>query len=204
VTLAIVLAAGRGRRLGTTPGIRGGKALIDLGGRFALARCLDALSAGGADELRVVLGDDADDVAAALGPTSATLLVNEDRDRGQTSSLRVGLADGPGAGEAFLLHTVDHPLARAEDVAALLAAFATRPPGVSIVAPSVDGRRGHPTAFAADLADEFLALADDEPAHTVVRRDSGRVLHVEMDDPWLVRDIDTPEDLAAARAAVTG
>jgi CTP:molybdopterin cytidylyltransferase MocA len=196
VTLAIVLAAGRGRRLGA------GKALIDLGGRCALARCLDALSAGGADELRVVLGDDAEQVRAGLGPTPATLLVNAHPERGQTSSLRVGLADGPGSGEGFLLHTVDHPLARAEDVAALLSAFEARPPGAAIVVPSVDGRRGHPAVFESGLAGEFLALGDDEPAHVVVRRDPARILHVEMEAPWLVRDIDTPEDLAAARAAL--
>lgn len=196
MTLAIVLAAGRGRRLGT------GKALIDLEGRCALARCLDALSDGGADELRVVLGDDAEQVRAALGQTSATLIVNEHADHGQTSSLRVALAQGPVAEEAFLLHTVDHPLLRAEDVAALLDAFASRPSGCRIVAPSVAGRRGHPTVFEARLAEEFLALGDDEPAHLVVRRDPARVLHLERNNPWLVRDIDTPEDLAAARAAL--
>jgi len=198
VTLAIVLAAGRGRRLGAD------KALIDLEGRSALARCLDALAAGGADELRVVLGAEAHAgrVSAALGPTQAKLLVNEHPERGQTSSLRVGLADGPGRGEAFLLHTVDHPLARAADVAALLAAFAARPAGVSIVVPSVGSRRGHPAVFAAGLAEEFLALGDDQPAHIVVRRDPARILHLKLDDPWLVRDIDTPEDLAAARAAL--
>lgn len=196
MTLAIVLAAGKGRRLGAS------KALVDLGGRCALAHCLDALAAGGADELRVVLGDDAELVRAALGPTSATLLVNEHAERGQTSSLRVALADGPGAGDAFLLHTVDHPLVRAEDIAALLDAFASRPHGRRIVVPSVDGRRGHPALFERDLADEFLALTDDEPAHQVVRRDPERILHVERDDTWLVRDIDTPEDLAAARTAL--
>lgn len=196
MTLAIVLAAGRGRRLGA------GKALVDLGGRCALRRCLDALSAGGADELRVVLGPDADDVREALGETAATLLVNEHAERGQTSSLKVALADGPGAGEGFLLHTVDHPLVRPGQVAALLEAFASRPPGTAIVVPSVDGRRGHPAVFEAGLAGEFCALEDDQPAHLVVRRDPARILHVEMDDPWLVRDIDTAEDLDAAREAL--
>ena len=143
MTLAIVLAAGRGRRLGA------GKARVDLEGRCALARCLDALAAGGADELRVVLGDDAEQVRIALGQTSATLIVNEHAARGQTSSLRAALDMGTGAADAFLLHTVDHPLLLAEDVTALLQAFAARPAGCRIVAPSVNGRRGHPTVFEA-------------------------------------------------------
>jgi CTP:molybdopterin cytidylyltransferase MocA len=40
MTLAILLAAGRGARLGTP------KALLDLAGRSALERCLDALRGG--------------------------------------------------------------------------------------------------------------------------------------------------------------
>ena len=123
-------------------------------------------------------------------------------ERGQTSSLKIALASGLGAAEGFALHTVDHPLARADDVARLVEAFTGRGPGASIVAPSVDGRRGHPTLFAAPLATEFLALGDDDPAHRVVRADPSRVVHVVLENPWLVRDIDTPDDHAAAERAL--
>jgi molybdenum cofactor cytidylyltransferase len=131
-------------------------------------------------------------------------VVNPHPGRGQTGSLKAGLLAGPIASDAFLLHTVDHPLVRPEDVAALLAAYAARRPGVDIVVPSVDGRRGHPALYAAGLAAEFGALGDDEPAHRVLRADPARVLHVPLDDPWLVRDIDGPQDLADARARLRG
>ena len=38
------------------------------------------------------------------------------------------------------------------------------------------------------------------PGHRVPRRDPARVLEVPRDNPWLVRDLDTPADLAEARA----
>ncbi len=197
--LALLLAAGRGRRMGTP------KALLDLGGRTALECCLAALRAGGADELRVVLGHGAEEARARL-PADALagveIVLNPDPDRGQTSSIRAGLAAGPGAGACFALHTVDHPLLRAEDLAALLAAFARRAAGQRIAVPVVDGRRGHPALFERELAAEFLALGADEPGHRVVRSDPSRVLAVPSDNAWLVRDLDTPEDLAAARAAL--
>ena len=44
----------------------------------------------------------------------------------------------------------------------------------------------------------------EPPAHRVLRKDAGRVLHVPRDDPWLVRDIDTPQDLQDARAHLRG
>jgi molybdenum cofactor cytidylyltransferase len=198
--LALLLAAGRGRRVG------GPKALLDLCGVTALERCLRALRAGGADELRVVLGHGAEQARAALPAELASrahFVINPEPDRGQTSSIRVGLAAGAGAGSCFALHTVDHPLLEAADLSALLEAFDRRARGQSIVVPVVGGRRGHPALFESALAEEFLALGDDEPGHRVVRRDPARVLEVPAGNAWLVRDIDTPEDLAAARAALS-
>ncbi len=196
--VAILLAAGRGRRLGQP------KALMDLGGRTALQRCLQALSAGGVDEVRVVY-DGRSDPPPAPG---ARLVPNPDPERGQTSSVRAGLACAPpldpDGNDRLLLHTVDHPLVSGDDVGRLIAAHAGRAPGIEIVAPSVDGRRGHPTVFSARMAPEFLALSDAEPAHRVIRRDAERVAHLVMDNPWLVQDIDTPADLARARAALRG
>jgi CTP:molybdopterin cytidylyltransferase MocA len=188
--VAIVLAAGRGRRLGRP---KGG---VLLEGRTALQRCVDALRQGGFGEVRAVV-DARHHIPPAVG---AVMLENPDAERGQTSSLKRALAAGLGDAAGFCVHTVDRPLVRADDVAALVAAFGTRPPGTSIVVPSVGGRRGHPALFATALAAEFTALEDDEPAHRVLRRDPGRVLHLPLDDPWLVRDVDTPDDLEAARA----
>ena len=194
MTLAILLAAGAGRRMGEA------KALLDLGGRSALQRCLEALADGGCDERRVVLGPSGDEVLSELSGPRPDVVLNPHPERGQTSSLKLALARGTGRGELFVLHTVDHPLVTAADVRALLDAAAQRPAGKRIVLPVVGGRRGHPALFEAGLAAEFLALGDDEPAHRVPRRDPARVLEVALANPWLVRDLDTPADLAAARA----
>jgi hypothetical protein len=41
---------------------------------------------------------------------------------------------------------------------------------------------------------EFLALADDEPAHRVVRRDPDRVVEVPVDDEAVVMRMNTPAE----------
>jgi CTP:molybdopterin cytidylyltransferase MocA len=192
--IAVLLAAGAGRRLS------GCKALLELGGRTALERCLETLRAAGLGELRVVLGHQAEDVQTAVDLSSAQVVLNPDPDRGQTSSVRLGLGASAVPPDGCLLHTVDHPLVLARDVRALLQAWKDRAPGVEIVVPSVDGRRGHPVILGPGPVAELLALADDEPAHAVVRRDPGRLEHVVLDAPWMVRDIDRPDDLEAARA----
>jgi len=147
--------------------------------------------------VRAVLaaGDEAG--LSAAGRCQAIPVYNRDPSRGQTSSLKAGLSAGAPPATSWLLHTVDQPLLRSEDVSALLAACA---PPHSIAVPVVGGRRGHPVAFSPDVAAELLALDDEQPAHDVVRRYPARVRCVERDNPWLVADLDTPEDLAAALA----
>jgi CTP:molybdopterin cytidylyltransferase MocA len=194
--LAVLLAAGAGRRLG------GPKALLELAGRTALERCVHALREGGAEELRVVLGARAEEVLARHARLDVHFVVNTRWEEGQTSSLQAGLAAAPITAELFALHTVDHPLLQAEQVALLRAAYRDRPAGRRIVLPSVGGRRGHPALFEASLAEEFLALGPGEPAHSIVRRDPVRVHHVELDAAWLVRDLDTPDDLRDILAAL--
>jgi len=188
MTLAILLAAGRGARLGQP------KAALELCGRTALERCVTELREGGADEVRVVVAAGDEAALAVAGRAGAVVVYNREPSRGQTSSLRAGLAAGPPPSAPWLLHTVDHPLLRAEDVAAVLAGCA---PPFAIAVPVVGGRRGHPVAFAPSVAAELAALGDDQPAHDVVRRDPHRVHLVPRSNPWLVADLDTPQDLAA-------
>lgn len=192
--LAIVLAAGRGRRVG------GPKALLDLGGVTALQRVLTALRAGGLETIRVVLGAEAERVVAEVDLTGVELAHTADVERGQTASLKAGLALAPVDGSGFVVHPVDVALIDGDSVARLLSAFVQRAAAHAIVVPSVAGQRGHPAFFAASLAAEFAVLADDEPAHHIVRRDPARVHHLVMDRPWLLRDLDQPADVEAARA----
>lgn len=190
---AIVLAAGEGRRLGQA------KAGLPLAGLSALQRCLRALEAGGLGQRVVVLAAGRDELARQAEKAGARVLFNGRPDAGQTSSLQLALADRHAPRGDFVVHPVDLPLLRPSDVAVLAAAFAGRPAGIEIVVPTHEGRRGHPACFQASLAAEFLALPPGEPGHAVVRRDPGRVLELPLENPWLVRDIDGPEDLAAVR-----
>ena len=59
------------------------------------------------------------------------------------------------------------------------------------------GKRGHPVGFAPELYSELLALGGDEGARRLVARYPA--YGVELDDPGILVDIDTPDDLEAAR-----
>src|SRR5256885_2131320 len=92
------------------------KPLLDFDGRSCLQLALDACKAAGTGRPIVVLGHEADAVRAKIGLDGATVVVNADYEKGQTSSLKAGLRRLPTTAEAFLLHPADLPLIEAGDV----------------------------------------------------------------------------------------
>ena len=121
---AVVLAGGRSSRMGRP------KALLPAGRETFVGRIARTLRDGGAGPVVVVApaGDLAARIAAALGPhrPPPRVVANPDPDRGQLSSLLVGLAaidrlgEDPRGAEAALVTLVDVPLVTAATVRALL------------------------------------------------------------------------------------
>jgi molybdenum cofactor cytidylyltransferase len=60
------------------------------------------------------------------------------------------------------------------------------------------GRRGHPVGFSPELYSELVQLTGDEGARRVVARFPS--FGVEVDDPGVLIDLDTTDDLAALHA----
>lgn len=194
---AIVLAAGASRRMGSD------KALLEFGGEPAVGRVLRVLRAVPVQQIIVVQNLVRSAVRRAVSLEGLTSAINLNPDAGQTSSIRIGVQNLTPAAALFLLCPVDVPLFEAEDVRALVAALAADPEKV-IAVPCHGGRRGHPVLCRRALAHEFRALSDGAPAHEVIRREPARVAHVEVANPEVVQDLDTPEDYAAAVRRLAG
>jgi molybdenum cofactor cytidylyltransferase len=165
------------------------KALLEYQGETFLDRQI-ALFAGLGAKVICVLGFDAEQVAAGLRRAAqAVLVLNPAPEAGQSSSLQCGLRAMDAGTEAFFFTPVDSPGVRPETLSALLEGF--DPDKVDFVQPAFGGRHGHPVLAAGRTAEEFLALEAGQPAHSVVRR--GRRRFVEVADPFVLLDVDTPE-----------
>lgn len=187
--VAVVLAAGEGRRMG------GPKAILRLGGRSFLECCLDGLDRPGIAERVVVVGHRADDVRALLpAPVPVHVVVNERYGQGMLSSVIAGLdrAESVGA-DAVLLHPVDHPLLEPATVDSVLAALAA---GAVIAVPSHGGRRGHPAGFARPAWPALRAAPPERGARAVLAEHPEWITHVAA-GAASVLGVNTPEDLAA-------
>lgn len=185
--VAIVLAAGEGRRVG------GPKALLRAGDESFLARVARLLARPGVDTVMAVTGHDAARVAAEAGlPPGMQVLVNARYREGMLSSLLCGLdaAEAAGAG-AVLVHPVDHPLVEGETVDRVVAALAA---GALIAVPSHGGRRGHPGGFARATWPALRAASAERGARAVLADHPEWVVHVPGGPDCLI-GINTPEDL---------
>ncbi|MBI3758318.1 MAG: nucleotidyltransferase family protein [Deltaproteobacteria bacterium] len=157
-----------------------------------------ALALSVANRLVIVLGAHASRIRPAieLNP-QITMVENPHYERGQLSSLKVGLAEAIRANaDAVIVHLADHPLVLRATFRALVDEYGktTRP----IIVARCDGRRGHPVLFDRTVFGELMAAPEDQGARVVVNADMARVLYVDVADPGIVLDLDTPADLASA------
>lgn len=67
--------------------------------------------------------------------------------------------------------------------------------GGVIVAPGYQGKRGHPVGFARRFHQELRTLSSDEGARRLLAQHENSVTVLDLDDPGVLRDIDTPADL---------
>jgi molybdenum cofactor cytidylyltransferase len=188
MTRGIVLAAGASTRMGRA------KALLPAGGATFVRTILAALHDGGVADAVVVIGPDHDAVAAEIAAAGyGRAVINSRPDEGQLSSLLAGLAaiDGEDL-DAALVTLVDVPLVAAATIRLLLARAAASP--APIVRAVHGGRHGHPVIFSRRV---FAALRAADPAigaKAVVR--SAGVEDIEVADPGVLVDVDTPADYA--------
>jgi molybdenum cofactor cytidylyltransferase len=175
--------------------MRGANKLIaELGDGTVIARAVDAALASRAATVVVVTGFQAARVRAALVGRDIEFAHNRYYARGLSSSLRRGLKALDAEIEGALICLGDMPWVSAADLNALIAAFAR--PGRPICVPVRARRRGNPVLWPARHFSELRALQGDTGGRSLLRRYAREVVRVPMRRAGVMRDIDTPLDLA--------
>lgn len=183
----IVLAAGQGTRMGERV-----KQLLPLGGAPLLQRAIDAASAADLTDLRVVLGHEAERIAAAIRvPAGGEVVVNPLHAEGQSTSLRAGLAAAPEGSRAALVLLGDQPEVRVDAIRTVIDWFWVH--DATVVRAAYRGRPSHPVLLARRAWAGAEELRGDVGFRALLAAHAGRVDLAECggEPP---EDVDTLED----------
>lgn len=190
---AVVLAAGASRRMG-----RPKLFLPWQQGRKIIDHVVDVYRTAGASPIVVVCGEQDEALRAAvtrLGVRQVGVPAGGE----MLASVQAGLSalHAPEI-EAALLVPGDHPLVASSTVARLIDAWRTAQ--AAVVAPSIDGRRGHPILVGRSAWPAILSLQPDRSLRDFLRDRAGDIRYVVVEDRGVIRDIDTPDDYDRALA----
>ncbi|RIH83381.1 nucleotidyltransferase family protein [Calidithermus roseus] len=192
--IAVVLAAGASRRMGTN------KMLLRLGGESMVRRVTRTVLSAGLEQVWVVVGRDSPQVGAEVADLGVRLVQNPRYPQGMGTSFQAAVEAFPPNLEAAMFVLGDQPFLTAGMYRAVLEAYRThRPPLVIAQFGSV---KAPPHVFRSDLF-AYLGHNKDEGAKNLVARHKAQAIVVELPESALF-DIDTPEEYRRALERVAG
>jgi len=195
----VILAAGKSTRMGRD------KALLPwpplLAGQSAsndtlLSAAIRSLSSA-TDFVLVVVGKNEAALAPVIYSQGASLVVNRDPERGQFSSLQVGLQEVLNHGrDAAMVTLVDRPPVSPATLQRLRDAFSMADANVWAIVPECSGHHGHPYLIGREMMSAFLQEPATSNARELEHAHGQHIQYEKVDDPLVAVNINTPEDYA--------
>jgi len=150
------------------------------------------------EERVVVLGRASHEILGGWVPAGEQVAVNLNPEHGQLSSLRTGLARVSEFAEGFIVCLADQPTIGPETYKKVIGCWLSNKD--SLVIPrtfrALDSRlkRGHPIIIPAAHRQLCFEGPLDKGLHWVTHHPSVKIFDLEVKDPEIIRDFDTPED----------
>ena len=187
---AVILGAGFGRRFGTDK--RAAKLGDTTVAQATCTRYVDAFPA-----VRVVLRVNDTELTQRLTDLGCEIVYCEQAHLGMGHSLASGITNLQW--DWAFVGLLDMPFIRSDTLRQLQHAAQTAAPSVKVIQPRWLNQgatfTGHPVGFQRRLFADIANLSGDQGAKSIVAQYTDQLVHLDIADPGLVQDIDTPADL---------
>ena len=184
-TGAVIVAAGMSSRMGDF------KPMLNIGSISIAQRIVATFHQAGVTKIVVVTGYNAQQLERHLNNLGLVFLRNENYANTQMfDSAKIGLAYLKDKCDRIFFTPVDIPLFTSLTVTQLMETEA------SLACPVCEGRTGHPLLIAASLVDTLLRDPGDGGLQGAISRCGSKMTRVEVSDPGILHDADTPADYA--------
>ena len=192
----VILAAGASSRMGRD------KALLPWRDGTFLSAAIKALQQL-TELVIVVAGKNAAALAPIVHANAAFMVINPEPERGQFSSLQVGLQEVLNRGrDAAMVTLVDRPAATPESIARLKAEYLSGRDEVWAVVPEHAGKHGHPIVVGPELLYAFLRAPATSSARDVEHAHQKHIRYLAVDDPLVAMNVDTEQDYEKLRSGI--
>jgi molybdenum cofactor cytidylyltransferase len=184
---AIILAAGESKRMGQP------KMLLPWGNGTVLTHVVSVFKKAGVEDILVVTGGAKEQVEGLVPGLGVRTVHNEAYSSGEMlSSLQCGMRALRRQTQAVLIGLGDQPQVQEGSVRKVCEAF--RESRSNLVVPSYQMRRGHPWLVASPLWVGLLKLKSPISPRDFLNEHQAEIHYVNVDDPGILADLDTPED----------
>ena len=183
---AVIVAAGRSSRMGDF------KPMLNIGSISIAQRVVATFHQAGVSKIVMVTGYNALQLERHLANSGLVFLRNEDYASTQMfHSAKIGLSYLRDKCDRILFTPVDVPLFTALTVTRLIES------GAELACPVCEGSTGHPLMISAALVDTLLQDSGEGGLQGAISRCGVEMARIEVDDPGILHDADTPEDYRA-------
>jgi molybdenum cofactor cytidylyltransferase len=185
----VILAAGKSTRMHGR-----NKLLANVGGVPMIRRVVQAALSSKVNEVIVVVGWEEEKIRSAIVGLDCSIAVNRNYEEGQSSSVKVGLAEVNSSSRAVLILPGDVAKIDTSPINMVIEKYYQA--GCVIAIASHEGRSGHPILLDKQLFPEISRINEETfGLKAVVKKHQNEVCLVETGSRNVLKDVDTLEDL---------
>lgn len=187
----VILAAGMSRRFGST------KQLLKIDGKCLLDKVTEAATNSTLAEIYLVLGWQSEQILLNLPHLRCNpkikVLYNRDYQKGMSSSVKCGLIAARKKYDHVMFFVADQPFISPRTINHLVEKYIQSKKQICI--PVYQGQKGNPAIFGISYFDQLLLISGDRGGRGIISENADQVLHVTIENPRELFDIDTLTDL---------
>lgn len=192
----IILAAGESRRMDQL------KLLLPWKEKTMIEEVIDQVFSSGIQRCLVVLGAHRDEILDAIREKGVKTCFNENYTEGMLSSVQCGIRTLPPEAGAVVIFLADQPMIPATVTKDIIQSYKKSRKGILI--PTHQGRRGHPVLIDLKYREEIFKLDPERGLRMLPELFPDDVREVQVDEPAILRDIDTPDEYSQEKNSAYG
>ena len=188
---AIIPAAGRSRRMGEP------KLLLKIGVMTLIERLIRQLQQADISSISILVREDDPVLQEEVKRLGVDLYIPAREPQEMRESVGMLLSnlkqkENPNQDDGWLLIPADHPIVLPSVLKTLTNSWKETP--ASITVPKYQSRRGHPTIFPWSAAGELRKIPHGHGLNWLLKNQQTLVNEVQLDEPSVLWDVDTPEE----------